>query len=149
MQTELYRFFDADDVLLYVGISTNAAIRSCGHRSQSSWYDQAVKMTIERCGTREAALEAEMRAIVTENPLHNKAGVPNPPSRARKIYTLKRDGVLINSVVLGEIIGVRPVVLRKQAADGTCSVKPIGEIWPPVWHRNDVNAYLARQAPTL
>lgn len=72
-KTQLYRWFDKDDNLLYVGISFSAVHRAKEHSKTSHWYDLAVKMTLENYESREAALKAECLAIHTENPLHNKA----------------------------------------------------------------------------
>jgi DNA-binding XRE family transcriptional regulator len=71
----LYRFFDADDRLLYVGITENPVIRAGGHRLSSPWWTQAVRMTMERFGTRVEAWEAETRAITDECPLYNRSGI--------------------------------------------------------------------------
>jgi predicted GIY-YIG superfamily endonuclease len=68
---DLYRFFDADETLLYVGISLNAAKRASQHRKDKPWWPDVATMTVERHDTREAALEAEAEAIRSERPLHN------------------------------------------------------------------------------
>lgn len=73
-KTELYRHFDAAGRLLYVGISVNSPSRLCAHRREAGWADQIVTITIERFPTRREALDAEIRAIQTEKPLHNQAG---------------------------------------------------------------------------
>jgi hypothetical protein len=69
-RTQLYRHFDADDRLLYVGISISAVIRLYEHRS-SSWFYKIAKITIETFDTRQRAVEAERRAIVEERPSYN------------------------------------------------------------------------------
>lgn len=71
MTCELYRHFDKDGVLVYVGISNSALKRMSGHRSQSKWFDMVVKIEIERFPTRDAALAAEETAIQNEKPLLN------------------------------------------------------------------------------
>jgi len=69
--TELYRHFDADGQLLYVGISLSAVVRLCAHMNCSPWADQIAMLTIERHPTREAAMAAERAAVKEERPLHN------------------------------------------------------------------------------
>jgi hypothetical protein len=68
----IYRCFDADGVLLYVGCSRNPERRMDGHRSRSTWASQVARRADEWFPTVEAALGAEYMAIVDENPLHNR-----------------------------------------------------------------------------
>lgn len=74
--TDLYRHWDAEGRLLYVGISLSAVQRLAAHRQSSRWYPRIKWIEIERHPTREAALEAERIAIRDEKPLcnldHNK-----------------------------------------------------------------------------
>jgi hypothetical protein len=72
--TALYRHFDSDGRLLYVGISLSAIIRLAEHRA-SPWFDDIARVEIERHPTRKAALAAERKAIRDERPLHNIVGV--------------------------------------------------------------------------
>jgi hypothetical protein len=72
--TALYRHFDVNGVLLYVGIAVDPVQRLNGHRSGAYWYDQIDIIKIVRYPTREAALAGELEAIRTEKPLHNIAG---------------------------------------------------------------------------
>jgi hypothetical protein len=74
--TTLYRFYDADDRLLYVGITEHLAHRTRDHRHGALWWDDAVRSTLERFPSRPEAKSAESRAILTEDPLHNKAERP-------------------------------------------------------------------------
>ena len=67
----LYRHFDANGVLLYVGISINAVNRLSQHKDVSSWFNDISSVTIEKFNTREEVLEAEKIAIRKENPIHN------------------------------------------------------------------------------
>jgi hypothetical protein len=62
MRTALYRHFDADGRLLYVGISMQ----------------DIATVRIEWFYSRKEALQAELRAITTENPAHNLAGLKPP-----------------------------------------------------------------------
>jgi excisionase family DNA binding protein len=83
----LYRHFDAEGVLLYVGVSLNAFARLAKHRNCSHWFGLVRNMTIEDFPSREDSLRAETEAIRNERPLHNilkmGMGVPRkPPSFA-------------------------------------------------------------------
>ena len=71
--TALYRHFDSDGRLLYVGISLSAIIRLAEHRA-SPWFDDIAHVEIEHRSTRKAALAAERAAIRNEKPLHNIVG---------------------------------------------------------------------------
>ncbi len=67
----LYRWYDADDVLLYVGISERPRVRATEHRIGSTWADYAVRSRHEMFATRDEAAAAETKAIVTECPVFN------------------------------------------------------------------------------
>lgn len=71
-QTDLYRHFDKDGVLLYVGISFRAIVRQAAHSNAAPWWDNVTTITVERLPSREAALAAEKRAVKEEKPLYNK-----------------------------------------------------------------------------
>ena len=74
--TTLYRFFDADDRLLYVGIAGNPGRRFHQHANGPDgkpWWSHVARSTMEHFDTREEAAAAEVAAIVTEHPLHNVA----------------------------------------------------------------------------
>jgi hypothetical protein len=70
-QTALYRHFNANNVLLYVGISLCATTRLAQHRDAAHWFDQITRVTVEWHPTREAAERAEAIAIVRETPKFN------------------------------------------------------------------------------
>jgi hypothetical protein len=65
----LYRHFDKNGALLYVGISLSAFGRAAQHRMGSRWFNAVKSMTIEAFPTRKAARRAEIAAQQTERPL--------------------------------------------------------------------------------
>lgn len=70
----LYRHFDVDGRLLYVGISNSAIARLKEHQhGHSHWVDEIAHMTVETFPSREIALAMERWAIQREKPLHNIA----------------------------------------------------------------------------
>jgi predicted GIY-YIG superfamily endonuclease len=69
--TYLYRHFDKDGQLLYVGISLSAMTRISQHRESSPWFDLINNITLEKFASRKAALRAETDAIQIEKPLYN------------------------------------------------------------------------------
>lgn len=67
----LYRFFDASDVLLYVGITVDIGARFKKHSGDKPWWSEVDRIGIDRFSTRQEALDAERKAIKEEQPLHN------------------------------------------------------------------------------
>lgn len=72
MNTSLYRHYDAEGQLLYVGISLSAAARLAQHARQAQWSKDIFRVDITAFPTRLHALEAERLAIQAERPLWNK-----------------------------------------------------------------------------
>lgn len=70
----LYRFYDATDRLLYVGISEHGPERWADHRRSKRWWEDVVRSTMETFPTRAEAAAAELAAIRTEDPAYNVAG---------------------------------------------------------------------------
>jgi predicted GIY-YIG superfamily endonuclease len=70
VQTALYRHFDANDNLLYVGISLSTLTRLSQHR-KSEWTQDITRVDIQNFDSRLLALEAEEKAITTEYPKFN------------------------------------------------------------------------------
>ena len=75
VETCLYRHFDAEGHLLYVGISLSHLQRLGQHRSNAHWFDRIERVEIERFPSRKEAKAAEDKAIFEENPECNIAGV--------------------------------------------------------------------------
>lgn len=82
MPVELYRHYNAEGVLLYVGVSLKAIFRLRQHQRRSHWSDDIAKMTIERYATHHEATLAEIYAIITERPLFNKQHARSYTARA-------------------------------------------------------------------
>lgn len=90
--TFLYRFYDADDVLLYVGITDDLGERTFNHARSSSWMDFAVRSTIERYMSRREAEKHEVDAIRAERPLFNVAHNDDPNVEGRLVdYLIEHD----------------------------------------------------------
>lgn len=70
-RTALYRLFDAEGRLLYVGIAFDPPDRWRGHAREKSWWPDVVERRVEWHETRHAAGAAEISAIQTEKPLYN------------------------------------------------------------------------------
>lgn len=72
---QLYRHFDKEGILLYVGISYNTLTRLNQHKRTAHWFKDIVNVTIEQFETRKEVEEAELIAIRTEKPKYNIKGV--------------------------------------------------------------------------
>jgi excinuclease UvrABC nuclease subunit len=90
VRTAVYRLYDADDVLLYVGASKNTAQRWSQHAKTKFWWHKVASREVVWFDGRPSALLAEHLAIVAEHPLHNSLhdpqglypGVKKPPCGA-------------------------------------------------------------------
>jgi excinuclease UvrABC nuclease subunit len=83
--THLYRHFNKNGDLLYVGISNNALSRLSQHKNNASWFDNISRIEMESHPNREAALKAEKVAIRTEKPFFNISSTKGT-DRVQKIF---------------------------------------------------------------
>lgn len=90
--TALYRYYDTEDRLLYVGITDNLIVRTLDHVQGSSWAEFATRATIERHPTRKEAEDAERAAIKAERPLFNSQHQDTPEARRRLVEYLIEQG---------------------------------------------------------
>lgn len=71
MTCDLYRHFDANGRLLYVGIFVCAANRFVQHKQRSPWFRSIAWLQIDRCESRELAASMEKEVIAIEGPIYN------------------------------------------------------------------------------
>ncbi len=71
MKTQLYRHFDKNRNLLYVGISLSAIQRLEQHKTDSKWFNQIATITVQHFNSRSDAQWAETQVIHNENPKYN------------------------------------------------------------------------------
>lgn len=67
----VYRVYDADERLLYIGVTVDLKNRLRVHGYQSPWYVDAARVDAESFPDRPTAFDAEAYAIREEAPLHN------------------------------------------------------------------------------
>lgn len=74
----MYRIYDGDDQLLYIGITVDIKTRLNHHRKKPWWQEVARIDVDDAYLDRASALEAETLAIGTENPTWNvrKRSIP-------------------------------------------------------------------------
>jgi hypothetical protein len=75
-RTAVYRMFDSDDALLYVGMTKNFGQRWQSEAKQMPWWPEVSRQTVEWHPSREDAGAAERKAIRDECPRYNVRGVP-------------------------------------------------------------------------
>jgi hypothetical protein len=75
----LYRFYNADRQLLYIGVTTRfPTTRWDGHRETKPWWSDVVTASLEHFDTKEEMLATEILAIHIEQPLHNVRHANHP-----------------------------------------------------------------------
>jgi len=80
----LYRHFDADGRLLYVGASINAVRRLANHRDEAAWFERLARIEVEHFIEKDDMLIAEAEAIKAERPEFNfllRPGAKRMPPR--------------------------------------------------------------------
>jgi excinuclease UvrABC nuclease subunit len=69
--TALYRHFDREGRLLYVGVSLSAIQRTKQHHTNAPWFREITRIELTWFGSRSSAELAEEHAIKAEKPLYN------------------------------------------------------------------------------
>ena len=72
-KTSVYKFYDDEQNLLYVGISLNVFARLSQHKRDKDWWDEITNIKVQHTDTREDALDLEARLIKDEEPKYNIA----------------------------------------------------------------------------
>jgi|TARA_R100001530_G_scaffold45811_4_gene34467 excinuclease UvrABC nuclease subunit len=119
MTVSLYRHFDGDGELLYVGVSLNAVNRLSQHKVGSGWAGEIKRVDIDHYPTREEALEAETNAIVDENPLHNIRKKVNGRGPEYEPYDLEHrisQAVQSENAIVKNLVEFDPLYTAPQAA---------------------------------
>lgn len=81
----LYRFYSADDSLLYIGVTSDFDTRRTAHRRYSPWWPEVARATEEPCNGRSEALAAEAEAIRSECPHYNVSFNPGMKRRCAPV----------------------------------------------------------------
>jgi hypothetical protein len=75
--TSLYRYYDAKDFLIYVGITSQGIARNQQHNSDKDWWPFVHHQTVEHFPTRAIALKQEKAAILLNQPPFNRQHNPH------------------------------------------------------------------------
>lgn len=108
----LYRFYDADGLLLYVGITNQDMRRWIAHETRE-WWGAVASATVEHYDDRSAALDAERTAIKSERPVHNLTHAFYQPSRRRARTPMPPSTKVEPVVIPGMVNGARVRWLRE------------------------------------
>jgi excinuclease UvrABC nuclease subunit len=93
----IYRHFDKDGRLLYVGMSISVLARTRAHK-RSVWFEQIARIEIQHFPTKLQAVKAERLTIANERPMHNitYASRRRPlPESAQQAVT---DAILLDAI---------------------------------------------------
>jgi hypothetical protein len=82
----LYRFYNAEGRLLYVGWTSRALVRWVEHTRYQPWWSEVSHIRVEHLPTADDAREAEIRAIRNENPLYNVVRMDGRKSLPTGVY---------------------------------------------------------------
>jgi hypothetical protein len=116
MNCYLYRHFNKEGALLYVGVSLNALNRLAQHRDVSHWFPAITNVTIEIFPDRKAALAAEQKAIIKENPRHNLHRYTAKELKAVKTK-LKTAADASRQELVSKLVYFKPVYSSREAAE--------------------------------
>lgn len=96
----VYRFFDIEGGLLYVGMTSQGVLRWAAHAKDQPWWFDVATVTVEHYSSMASALDAEEAAIRTEQPRWNTVYRPplviRPPEirrhRTGSLFQRRTDG---------------------------------------------------------
>jgi len=125
-RTALYRFYDADGCLLYVGITHDIEERWAQHAHYKTWWLDAVRHTVDWFGTRTPAHTAEVVAIRDEKPIYNGPARGGGDWRKRTRPVRAADAAEIQEA------------LRRVREDIATGVYQPGQNLPPVTKLSDI-----------
>lgn len=83
-RTALYRIYDSDGLLLYIGISKDFGSRWKQEAKEFPWWAEMQRMTVDWISSRAQAEMAEEAAIRAEKPKYNKRHVSPGPRAAER-----------------------------------------------------------------
>ncbi|TAL00365.1 MAG: GIY-YIG nuclease family protein [Rhodospirillaceae bacterium] len=119
----LYRHFDKDGALLYVGIAINPMMRYINdHRRFAHWFKDITRIEIEHFPTRKDAFAAERQAIAAEKPLHN---VRRPSTKKMPLRVSPR--LLTERAIVERLIRLKACYTPIEAAETLCI--PVEEVF--------------------
>jgi len=117
-RTAVYRHYDAQGLLLYVGMSSNPTKRLYQHRCRSDWAHRVVRSEVDWFETREAARSEEARQIRKLQPPMQIAGLN------QDIYNTHVFADAFGRKSMSEALGVGVKAISNAVVSG---------VFPPPW----------------
>lgn len=101
MPKSLYRMFDKNNRLLYVGMTFSPSARFTVHARNTPWFEEVEVITIRRFKSDGECSQYEAHVIQTEVPLYNKIRpVPNATKKANKRKVIEADSALKDAWII-------------------------------------------------
>lgn len=92
MKQTLYRFYNEEGHLLYVGITKFFEPRLKQHYKNADWFFETASVKLEHFQTRQQVEKAESQAIKHEKPIYNIAKNPDKAQAIENLAGLKLQG---------------------------------------------------------
>lgn len=132
-RTAVYRLFNADGDLLYVGIANDLQARLRQHAAAKPWWPEVARHTATWLEGRISALKAEAHAIRTEDPAYN---IRRHPYREVVRPKLKGPVVVVSTQAARDTLGDRATAAVQ---DGQHTVierhgRPVAILVPVSWY---------------
>ncbi|WP_136244883.1 GIY-YIG nuclease family protein [Mycobacterium intracellulare] len=94
----LYRFYNAREELLYIGITRHPMARFRSHQKDKTWWPEVAAITVENHASRNQLMIAERRAIMAEKPLYNKAFNDRAADEPKSLRGHRLEAVVANGL---------------------------------------------------
>lgn len=88
--TSVYRYYDRDGLLIYVGITSRGARRNYEHNASKDWWPYVARQEVDHYETRELALRHERSLIIRHRPPFNRQHNPDADAM-RAVYVAYAD----------------------------------------------------------
>jgi excinuclease UvrABC nuclease subunit len=106
-RTALYRVYDGQDALLYIGVSNDFGTRWKSHARNQPWWPEVRRQTVTWYESRDEALAEEAAAIKAEHPRFNTVHNRDPyASRSMTREELLALPVSVDLTTAGRAFGV-------------------------------------------
>ena len=140
-RTAVCRLCDADDVLLYVGVSKTFGRRWTQHAAAKPWWPEVRRQTIDWHPDRATAFKAETEAIECEKPQHNVVHTPRQYRQARPVVMVKGLGAYVGAAEIGRMLGVSRQRVQQLVSRPDFPRPEVVLEMGKVWRRGDIERW--------